>query len=71
MKLADYLKKENLSQGKFAKIMGVPQPTVFNWVHGRIPHVDFLPKIFLVTRGEVTANDFYINYKEEENGTKG
>ena len=70
MQLKDYLKKKKLSQGEFARIMGVPQPTVFYWVHGRIPNTDLLPKLFLITGGEVTANDFYINYKEIDYGTE-
>jgi predicted transcriptional regulator len=70
MKLDDYLKKENLTQGEFAKIIGVPQATVFYWVHGRLPQTEYLPKIFLATKGEVTANDWYIDLKEEKDGTK-
>ena len=70
MKLLDYLKKNKISQGEFARIVGVPQPSVFHWVNGTVPTLKVMPKIYLATNGEVTANDWYIDYKDKKDGTK-
>ena len=60
MKLADWLKRKNLSHRAFAKRIGRPQPTISRYVSGeRIPNTDMMGLIYKATGGAVSANDFY------------
>lgn len=59
MRLAEYLKDRKLSDGKFAEKIGKSRQTVHRYKNGeRFPEKDALNKIFEVTGGAVTANDF-------------
>lgn len=44
--LNKYLNEKNLSPTEFARIMGYPETTVFNWVHGKsYPRIDKIQQI--------------------------
>lgn len=54
-----YLERNGLTDGAFAKLIGVSQPTVFRYRNGRIPTPDVMQKIVEATAGSVTPNDFF------------
>ena len=55
-----FLKLEKLSIPEFAEIICVNKSAVFRYIHeGSIPKAPVMTKIYLVTRGAVSANDFY------------
>lgn len=59
MKLENYLTDKKLTQSEFAAMVGVEQSAVSQWLSGlRTPRDAFKKKIFEVTKGAVTANDF-------------
>lgn len=59
MKLADYLKAENLSPSVFADRLGKPASTITRLLKGeRSPNLDLLAEIKTATGGKVTPNDF-------------
>lgn len=59
-KLKKYLKNNNITQKKFAELIGVDKMTLWRYVQGsRIPKPKIMQKIFELTNGQVTANDFY------------
>lgn len=66
MKLKDYLKEENITQEKFASDLDVSQGNISMWCNGMIPRPDMMTKILLITKGKVTANDFY--YEGDNDG---
>lgn len=58
--LKKYLKNNNITQKDFAELLGVDKMTLWRYVQGtRIPKPKIMQKIFELTKGEVTANDFY------------
>jgi len=60
MRLEKFLKLEKLSIPEFAEMIGVNKSAVFRYIHeGSIPKAPVMTKIYLVTRGAVSANDFY------------
>ena len=60
MKLADYLRKENLSARDFAGQIAVTPEAVRLYLRGkRIPRSETMLAIHLETRGAVTPDDFY------------
>lgn len=59
MKLADFLKAENLLPSVFAVRLGTPASTVTRLLNGeRSPGLDLLAKIKQATDGKVTPDDF-------------
>ncbi len=59
MLLSDYLAENELSDAAFARLIGVERQTVGRYQTGdRFPERHILLKIFEVTGGKVTANDF-------------
>jgi transcriptional regulator with XRE-family HTH domain len=60
MNLADWMKKNKISDCKLARLIGTSNPSVWKWRKGfRIPRGEKMNKIFEITGGEVTANDFF------------
>lgn len=60
MHLSIYLKQNSLSQATFGEQIGVSQAAVERYANKkRVPEPDVMGKIFEVTNGLVTANDFY------------
>jgi transcriptional regulator with XRE-family HTH domain len=60
MTLNDYLAETGETQTKFAKLVGASQADISRYVAGkRRPRADVLIKIYEVTGGRVTANDFF------------
>lgn len=59
MRLREYLDRERLSNGEFAKLVGVSDSLVSRWLSGqKRPSLDTLEAIRNATRGAVTAEDF-------------
>jgi predicted transcriptional regulator len=60
MKLEDYIKENGYSNRYFAKIAKLDNSTITLLIQGkRKPRQDTLIKIFIATKGQVTADDFY------------
>lgn len=60
MKLAQWLKANKVSARKFSEMIGVGQVAGHRYKHGqRIPEPQVMLRIMQVTKGAVTANDFY------------
>tara|TARA_R100000773_G_scaffold352_1_gene645 strand:- start:1084 stop:1272 length:189 start_codon:yes stop_codon:yes gene_type:complete len=60
MKLEDYIEKRGISRRYFAKIAKLDPSAITLLIQGkRKPRQDTIIKIFIATKGEVTADDFY------------
>lgn len=60
MKLAAYLKAQQISDAEFAGRIKVSQATVNRYINAkRIPHREVMSRIVEETDGEVTPNDFF------------
>ena len=60
MKLSAYLSSNELSDAEFAAAIGVERQAVHRYRSGlRVPTKAVLTKIFEVTGGQVSANDFF------------
>lgn len=60
MKLKSWLETRHMSLSTFAKIIGVSRSQVYKYIYcGAIPKPEVMVKIFKVTEGAVTPNDFY------------
>ena len=67
MKLSLWMKKNNISDNKLARLLGVGGPAVWKWRKGiRLPREDLMRKIFDITQESVTPNDFFMNRKTKE-----
>lgn len=68
MKLKDWLKKENKRIADMARDLELAHPIVRDWVVGeKKPCAGNMKRVFIYTKGEVTANDFYgIEEKKSE-----
>lgn len=59
MQLADYLDQNEITDAAFARSIGVERQAVGRYRAGeRFPEKPILLKIFEITGGKVTANDF-------------
>ena len=59
MKLAIYLQTKNMSDAEFGRLIDTGRQTVWRYKTGeRFPTNRMLVKIFKVTGGKVTPNDF-------------
>lgn len=62
MRLAEYLKSNDISYAEFAKQIGAKsRATVYRYINGtrKAPSREMMENIREVTGGAVTANDFY------------
>lgn len=61
MRLIDWITAENLSYGAAARRLGLPNSTVcWRYANNRlIPRAPTMIRIYVVTKGRVTPNDFY------------
>jgi DNA-binding transcriptional regulator YiaG len=60
MKLHAYLEKNGIKPTQFANDVKVGKDAVYKWLSGdKRPTEENLIKIATVTKGQVTANDFY------------
>ena len=61
MKLATYLKNNELNAAEFAGQIDVHEKTVYRYLRGaRIPNRQTILRIKTATKGQVTANDFFL-----------
>jgi|DEB0MinimDraft_10_1074344.scaffolds.fasta_scaffold501169_1 DNA-binding XRE family transcriptional regulator len=62
MLLDDYLKKNRITQTKFASMVGVSRVQVNRLVRKkRTPSLKLAKKIERITQGKVTTDDYFIN----------
>ncbi len=67
MHLKEYLSLNSITSKDFAKHLGVSKISISRYINGvRIPRKKILEKIFKLTKGFVTANDFLINFSDEK-----
>ena len=67
MHLKEYLLLNSVTSKNFAKQLGVSKISISRYINGvRIPRKKILEKIFRLTKGFVTANDFLINFSDEK-----
>tara|TARA_R110000751_G_scaffold56451_4_gene120416 strand:- start:1699 stop:1881 length:183 start_codon:yes stop_codon:yes gene_type:complete len=60
MQLRDWLASKRMKPDEFAKAAGASKGAVLKWMYGeRFPRRSQLDKIREVTKGKVTANDFF------------
>lgn len=60
MTLKEYLKNKKIGVTALSRAIGCGQPMCTAWANGRkLPNKENMQKIFLVTGGQVTPNDFY------------
>jgi len=61
MKLAAYLESQNITPEQFSDRVGVHKTTVYRWLRGARRPTDegTLSRIYVETKGAVTANDFF------------
>jgi DNA-binding transcriptional regulator YdaS (Cro superfamily) len=61
MRLADFLSQERMTATEFAAKVGVSQPCMSRYLAGqRRPAPEIINRIFRLTRGKVSANDFFL-----------
>lgn len=59
-KLKQYLRENKIKQIDFAKLLGVNPITMWRYLHcKRIPRIKVMQKITELTKGYITANDFF------------
>jgi DNA-binding XRE family transcriptional regulator len=60
MTISEYLKKNKLTRGQFARDVGVVRQAVSHWLDRRnYPSRNIAKKIERMTKGEVTLQDIY------------
>lgn len=48
-RLKQYLSQSDITQSRFAEMLGVKQPTVWGWLNGSLPSAEMLKAISLKT----------------------
>lgn len=60
MKLSDFIDAQGLTASQFGVRIGVSRGAALRYATGaRIPHPEIMARIYVVTGGAVTPNDFY------------
>ena len=71
MKLKAFLKFYGISNKVFAKSIGISNVSLSRYISGdRLPNTKILDKIYKLTDGLVSANDFFLNKKKLEGLTE-
>jgi len=67
MTLKEYLHSFNITLEAFSREVDIPYTTLTKYVYGqRIPSLTYMKKINKITKGAVSANDFYSTVSEED-----
>jgi predicted transcriptional regulator len=61
MQLFDWIKAQNVSISQFSRNIGVERVMVYRYFAGSVPRFEIIRRIEKITRGKVTAQDFYVN----------
>ncbi len=70
MKLRDYLTDNQLSYTDFARRIGVSRVSVMYYATGKKrPRAEVCQKIMEVTKGEVTAHDHHLAWRDRKDRT--
>lgn len=60
MQLSQYLEENGLSYKQLSEQLGVTETSIYRYAKGlRKPRAEHIKRIFDVTEGKVTADDFY------------
>ena len=60
MKLKEYIETNHLTIESMSEICGISYTTFVKWAYEkRIPSKNYMQQIYKVTKGNVSANDFY------------
>lgn len=59
MTLDQWLKRNDVTETAFAERISSSQASVNRYRKGRVPESAVMRRIFLATKGQVTANDFF------------
>lgn len=60
MKLKQFLKNKKITIEKFSVVADIPYTTICKYVYGkRKPSDSYMIRIYRVTKGKVSPNDFY------------
>jgi len=77
MKLQLYIEKTNLTKSQFAELANIKAPSLSRWLNGsRTPSPEMMLKIYKITKGKVTPNDFILSptlaykHSKQKNYTK-
>jgi len=67
MTLKDYLHSFNITLEAFSREVDIPYTTLTKYVYGqRIPSLTYMKRINKLTKGAVSANDFYSTVSSED-----
>lgn len=59
MRIQTYIEHNHMSYAEFAKLIPVATTAVYKWCHGqRVPRQAQMARLYEVTNGAVTPNDF-------------
>jgi len=64
MQLSKYMELHGLTVAEFARLLGVTEPAVRNYLRGRVPRPDVMRRIVEITGGAVRPDDFYLRQEE-------
>lgn len=60
MKLGDWMRQKDMTDEGLSNLLGISRPAVTLYRNGkRIPKREIMASLTKVTKGKVTANDFY------------
>jgi DNA-binding XRE family transcriptional regulator len=65
MKLSKYLKRNDISPIKMAKVIGLAHTTIYNLFKGRDVKLSIAVKICTYCEGEVTPEEIYAEFIEK------
>jgi hypothetical protein len=61
MQLFDWVRSQNVSISQLSRNIGVERAMIYRYFAGAIPRTSTIRRIEKITRGKVTAQDFYLN----------
>jgi DNA-binding transcriptional regulator YdaS (Cro superfamily) len=65
MNLQKYIEIEKIKPGAFAKLLNISATQLNQYIYGKtIPRPGVMMKIFIITKGLVSADDFYGTTKD-------
>ncbi len=66
MKLKEYLKLNRITNKDFSKVIGISPVSLSRYISGeRVPEKEIVLKIFEITHGSVSPDDFYLQKKDK------
>jgi hypothetical protein len=59
MELRPWIREHDLTNSDFARLIRCRPQVVHKWIGGSIPDPKYMRRIYRMTRGKVSPNDFY------------